>query len=202
MEHDRPAGEQGHWCEEHTRWECTGNKHGGVRCHKSRLKGLAHCNFHVGRGGVVKALAAKRPLDVEPLDMSPGEALLWRVRYIAAEVKALDVIVAGLEAEQVVWGREREVATDSGEFPGSQVTYSAKLNVWVQYRQQRERALIDACADAMRANVDERLVRMAEMQGGRIVTALNGIFEDLGLSADQRALLPEVVPRRIRELVA
>jgi len=50
--------------------------------------------------------------------------------------------------------------------------------------------------------VDERLVRLAEMQGGRIVAALNGIFTDLGLDDRQRDLLPEVVPRRLRELVA
>src|SRR6185437_10049737 len=94
----------------------------------------------------------------------------------------------------VVWGIERRTDRSGGEFPGADLISSAKPNVWVSLYQAERRHLVATCEAALRANVDERLVRLAEMQGGRIVAALNGIFDDLGLSPEQRGLLPVVVP--------
>jgi P27 family predicted phage terminase small subunit len=206
MESD-PAGE-GHWCGEHKRWECTKNKHGKVRCHKSRMRGTNACNFHQGdqptaRGKIALGkVADKIPTYGQPLDVSPGEALLQEVRRTAGIVDWLGIVIARLAEGDVVWGIERTASHSGGDFPGSDVITSAKPNVWVELYQKERRHLVATCEAALRANVDERLVRLAEMQGGRIVAVLNGIFSDLELLDWQRERLPEVVPRRIRELAA
>jgi hypothetical protein len=138
----------------------------------------------------------------EPVDVSPGEALLQEVQRTAGIVGWLGEVIAGLEDGEVVWGIERRTDRSGGDWPGADVITSARPNVWVQLYQSERKHLVATCEAALRANVDERLVRLAEMQGGRIVAALNGIFTDLGLTAEQRDKLPEVVPRRLRELVA
>jgi len=196
----------GRWCEEHHRWECTGNRsRGRGTCH-----GIAtpngNCRMHAGHNtGTAKAaaqLVRRVPTFGEPVDISPGEALLQEVRRSAGIVAWLAAVVGALDQGDVVWGVERRTDRSGGEFPGADLISSAKPNVWVSLYQAERRHLVATCEAALRANVDERLVRLAEMQGGRIVAALNGIFDDLGLSPEQRGLLPEVVPRRLRELVA
>lgn len=207
MRHD-PDG-SGRWCEEHGRWECSHSRsRGRGPCHGSRKLGTDGCRMHAGRGQGVKNLAAweakRHPLAVEPLDMAPGHVLLWRVQHLAAMVASVDSIVAGLEAEQVVWGRERSVDRQGGEFPGTETVWAAKLNTWVQYHASLDRALRDACTAALAANVDERMVRIAEAQGAAIVQLLQAVFADpqLALTPAQRAVLPQVVPRHLRAIAS
>jgi phage terminase small subunit len=207
MRQDPDGG--GRWCEEHGRWECSHSRsRGRGPCHGSRKLGTDGCRMHAGRGQAVKHLAAREakrhPLAVEPLDMAPGHVLLWRVQHLAAMVASVDSIVAGLEAEQVVWGRERTVDRQGGEFPGTETVWAAKLNTWVQYHASLDRALRDACTAALAANVDERMVRIAEAQGAAIVQVMQAIFNDpeLGLLPEQRAVLGAVVPRHLRALAS
>jgi P27 family predicted phage terminase small subunit len=196
----------GRWCEEHRRWECVSPRsRGRGTCH-----GIAtangNCRMHAGHSTVAAKAVAKLVRQVptygEPVSISPGEALLQEVRRSAGIVAWLGEVIGALDAEDVVWGIERRTDRTAGDFPGADIISSARPNVWVSLYQQERRHLVACCAEALRANVDERLVRLAELQGGRIVTALNGIFEDLELTAGQRERLPEVVPRRLRELVA
>jgi P27 family predicted phage terminase small subunit len=202
---------RGRWCTEphagpRGRWECTGHRKNGDQCHGPVKAGLSTCRMHPGSGADVKHAAAllvrKVPSFGEPLDVSPGEALLGEVRRTAGIVAWIGQIVAALDQADIVWGVEKRTDRSGGDFPGADIIYSAKPNVWVSLYQTERKHLVATCEAALRANVDERLIRLAEMQGGRIVIALNGIFDDLGLTTDQRGKLPEVVPRRLRELTA
>jgi P27 family predicted phage terminase small subunit len=198
------ADHAGVWCDQHSRWECQAKRsRGRGECH-GIATATGNCRMHLGGGGPKRAAAmlARQPTYGAPLDVSPGEALLQEVRRTAGIVAWLGEIIGGLEHGDMVWGIERRSDRTAGDFPGADIISSAKPNVWVQLYQAERRHLVTTCAEALRANVDERLVRLAEMQGGRIVAALNGIFADLELTEDQRERLPEVVPRRLRELVA
>jgi hypothetical protein len=62
----------------------------------------------------------------------------------------------------------------------------------------------DRCANfatkAIAAGLAERQVRLAEQQGALVAGAVRAILGDLGLTAEQQALVADVVPRRLREL--
>jgi hypothetical protein len=63
----------------------------------------------------------------------------------------------------------------------------------------------DRCANfatkAIAAGLAERQVRLAEQQGAMLYAVLNAVLGDLNLSPQQEALVGEVVPRRLREIM-
>ena len=143
----------------------------------------------------------RNPMAGQPMDIGPAEALLWRVRVLAGEVARLDEVIAGLEADELVWGKTHEVDDDTGAQPGTKTTYGARVNTWLIIRAQRERALQDACEAALRANIEERMVRLAEQQGASIHRLLMNVLTDFGVPLDDPRI-GVIVPRRLRELTA
>lgn len=207
MQSEDPDG-GGRWCAEHVRWECTHNRsRGRGTCHGPRKRGTAGCRMHAGSNQDVKHAAATlvRPLAAGQLrDVSPGQALLEEVARTAQEVEWLATQVGQLQGDAVVWGRDRERVSSAGEWPGTEVLSTAKPHVWVQLYHQQRRHLAAVCAAALAANVDERMVRVAEAQGAAIVQLLQAVFADpqLGLTPAQRAVLPQVVPRHLRAIAS
>lgn len=65
--------------------------------------------------------------------------------------------------------------------------------------EERDR-LARLCKLALDAGIAERQVRIAESQGALVAGVVRSILGDLGLTADQWALVGTVVPRRMREL--
>lgn len=67
---------------------------------------------------------------------------------------------------------------------------------------QLEAAERDRCANmatkAVAAGLAERQVRLAERQGAMIAQVIRAILDDLNLTADQAALVADVVPRHLR----
>lgn len=61
------------------------------------------------------------------------------------------------------------------------------------------------CADfatkAIAAGLAERQVRLAEQQGAMLYSVISAVLGDLRLSPEQEALIGEVVPRRLREIL-
>jgi hypothetical protein len=53
----------------------------------------------------------------------------------------------------------------------------------------------------LKAGVEERQVKLAEAQGKLIEGFIRGVLADLHLSPAQAALVPTVVPRRLREII-
>lgn len=51
---------------------------------------------------------------------------------------------------------------------------------------------------ALRAGVEERRIKLAEDQGALIAQVIRGIFEDLNLTPEQRAISGEVAARHLR----
>jgi Phage terminase, small subunit len=199
-----PIDRRGRWCETHRRYECTANR---VRvhalCHAIAVVGIGRCKRHAGVDITTSPdhlLALQRrhnPIAGEPMDIGPAEALLWRVRVLSGEVARLDDLIAALEADELVWGKVRETEDEDGR----RTEYGARLNAWLQLRAQRETALHAACEAALRANIEERLVRLAEQQGAMLRRVLVVVLGDFGVAADDPRI-PEILPRRIRELTA
>lgn len=195
------------WCGEHNRRECVSQKRGGRGdCHGPAVLGQPRCQTHLGMAlddprVVLGQEQARNPLKGEPLDIGPAEALLWRVQVIAGEVARLDILVAQIEADDLVFGVTMvEEAEDFGDSPARTTRQEARLNMWLQLRAQREHQLSDACSAALRANIEDRLVRVAEQEGMLMRRLMLAVLSDFGVRQDDPRLA-EVIPRRYAEIV-
>jgi hypothetical protein len=158
--------------------------------------------MHAGGGGQARHLAvvAQRdfPLAVQPVDIHPAEALLWRVRYLTAFLRAVDAEVARLSRAEATWGEERREDSELG----TKVVRSARLNTWLELQDRTNRALVAAAAAALSANAEERLVRMAEAQGARMFAAYQRGLGKLALTEGQWELARAGYAEVLSELVS
>jgi hypothetical protein len=190
--------------------KCSSRKTDGSPCPNWAMNGQLVCHAHGGRAPQAKAKAVVRVSEqaalkaVEtyglPLDVSPGDALLDEVRYTAGHVAWLRERVRELEDRALVWGMTEQSEKNATEFKGVDTTYGAVPNVWVDLYMRERKHLIDVAKAAISAGIEERKVRLAEQQGALVAAVIRGILADLKLTPDQRELVAEVVPRRLRAL--
>lgn len=133
-----------------------------------------------------------------PLDVSPTDALLSVVHQTAGHVKWLADCIAELDPEALTWGTTQ---IKTGGHDGG-TTEAAEPHVLLKLYQQERDRLIKASAEAIRCGIEERRVKLAESQGALVANIIRAILGDLGLTGEQQTLVSEVVPRRLRELVA
>lgn len=177
---------------------CVGHRADGSRCQRYPVAGANVCRVHGAAAPQVKAKAAVRAevmrwgLDVA--DVDPGETLLKLVAQSAARAQRyadeLEQHVA--ESENL---RKAVVAQAYGEF-GPVGEYIRGLVVLEA--QERDRCATFA-AKAIAAGLNERMVRLAERQGALIADVLRRVLDDpeLGLTAAQRAAVPDVARRHL-----
>lgn len=188
--------------------KCGGTNRQGVPCGNAAGKGTDHlgsgnCKNHGGSTPSGRRYAqtelAKRAVQTYglPREVAPDVALLEEVHRTAGHVAWLQQKVADIEHDDLVWGKVEEVDKGAGEFTGVDITYRAQANIWLDLYQRERKHLTDVCKAALSAGIAERQVKLAEQQGTLIAQVITRILDDLSLSADQRALVSEVVPRHL-----
>lgn len=162
--------------------------------------------MHGGAAPQVRAAAGRRLAAAEwsrsfgdPAESGdPAETVLDEIRWAAGHVTWLRQRVQETEPEAFVWGVESEVDKGAGEFPGVDVTSSAKTNAWVRlYGEERDR-LLRMCKIAHDMGIAERHVQLAERVGGLMANLLRGVLGELNLSEEQREAASAAVPRHLR----
>jgi hypothetical protein len=116
----------------------------------------------------------------------------------AGHVEWLRARIQDLEAERLVWGKTKEEDHQATEFPGINVTEAAAINVWADLYFRERRHLVDVCAAALKAGVEERFVKLAESQGALLASVIKAILGDLDLTPEQAAKAPDVAARHLR----
>lgn len=180
--------------------KCTGHrKADGAPCGQPRMAGQLVCRKHGGKAPQALAAAARRVEDEVaraavvtlglPVDISPSDALLDEVRRTAGHVFWLLAKVQSEDGGAFVPMKSE----DSHPGNGSQ-------SVWYRTYQSERAHYVNVCAQALKAGVEERRVRLAEAQGEAVAGAIRAILGDLRLTAAQNALVAEVVPRHLRLL--
>lgn len=100
----------------------------------------------------------------------------------------------------LVWGVTQEQEVEASEYPGTNTTHSAEVNVWyAMYKKEREHLVVVTTA-ALKAGIDQRRIELSERIGQQVANTLRAILNDLVLSPEQEALLPTVVPRHFEKL--
>lgn len=194
------------------------NKQTGGQCGSPAMNGQNICRHH-GGSAPQSIKAAKERISEEKarrlvetygrkIETTATDALLDEVQWTAGHVAWLRervqeiesaAAVAGTDSEHpLVWGvtREKEGGEDRG------ITSEAAPNVWLKLYQQERTHLVKVCAEAIRAGIEERRVRLAEAQGALIAQAIRAILGELDLTAEQQARVPEVVPRHLRAIAS
>ena len=181
---------------------CTGHRRDGDPCPTPPVRGADKCRMHLGKKAgpvIAEAMLTKAMATYGlPIETSPADALLAEVHRTAGHVAWLQQRVAELEEHDLVWGTT-QIKT-GGQDGGH--TEAAEPNVWLKLYQQERTHLVRVSAEAIRCGIEERRVKLAESQGALVAGVIRAILGDLNLSADQQALVSEVVPRRLRELAA
>lgn len=192
--------------------KCNGkSKRTGGPCGANACIGLEKCTTHCGLSKAERTRIAERYLaDQEarkavatyglPLDVSPTEALLDEVRYSAGHVAWLREKVRELRDADLVWGITEETEKGATEFPGTDVTSSARANVWLELYYRERKHLVDVTKAAIAAGIEERRVQLAEAQGALVASVIRAILADLSLTDEQQSRVPEIVPRHLRAL--
>lgn len=147
-------------------------------------------------------------LGIVEYDITPTEALLQEVREAAANVAFLRARVQALVGEKdlddpnhpLIWGQTSEKTMSATQFPGTDEEFATGANQWfVLYQSERER-MVKAAQMALRAGVEERRIRLAEMGADVIVGRIRQILNALDLSQHQMTQADIVVPMQIAAL--
>lgn len=180
---------------------------GSRPCSRAPMNGQTKCQSHGGRSPQAKAAGQRRQAEAraaavlrrfgEPIDTTPTEALLDAVKWTAGYVAWLREKVAKVESdEQLVWGTTREKT--GGDDWGR--TDEAKPNAWLALLGEWHDRLVRICAEAIKAGIEERRVRLAEQQGQLVADVIRTILGRLNLTPEQASIAGEVVPLELRRL--
>lgn len=191
-------------------------KAGGAPCQKpagwgTDHAGFAECRLHGGMapgqrqaaaGAMARAHVASLigPVD----DIEPQEALQLAISLTAAEVQFFGERIAELGVDEIAGQatvktvrRAASAGEDRGDDDGDVVEVrqlAPTLHIWVKARSDALERLARYAKAALDANVDERRVRVQEVQLDRLAAIVNAVMRDLskaGLSAELQALAGE-----------
>lgn len=197
-----------------TKNHCHGRRRdgSGKACHRPAGWGTDHpgegtCKLHLGSTQNHR-IAAQREQARQavvtyglPREVDPGQALLEEVHRTAGHVAWLASVVAELDGDAVVWGVVEETDRTFGEDGGGTETKrKAVPNAWVLLYQQERKHLAAVSKAAIDAGVSERVVQVYEQIASSYVQVLERVLDELGLSAEQRARVPQVVQAQLRAI--
>lgn len=175
-------------------------------CTRAAMLGLDVCSSHGGRAPHTKAAGRARETERRaaaimqtygrPIETTATEALLDEVKWTAGYVAWLRERVAELDEAALIWGKTKHKT--GGEDAGT--TEEAKPHIYRQMLLEERQHLVKVCAEAIKAGIEERKVRLAEQQGQLVADVIKRILEDLKLSPEQAASVSSIVPRHLRLL--
>ncbi len=181
---------------------CYAKKKDGTHCmlpagNRTAHPGYGKCSFHGGNTPTLsKAAAYHAGADVidrmtmsygygQPIDITPQDALLQEVQRSAGHVFFLQDRISMWELTDED-GQLRAQPTEEQEW-------------WMDKYLEERQHLAKVAKMAVDAGVAERRVQLAEQQGQILVAVLNQVFDQIGLTVEQRKKIPVIVPRVIRD---
>jgi hypothetical protein len=197
---------------------CGARKRGGGNCTLPAGWGTDHvgvgaCKLHGGSTPNHQKAARREQarLDVVtlglPRDISPEQALLEEVKRAAGHVAWLEMKVAELEPEDVIWGVAEQIERPAGiDGEGAaaagevETKRRAGLNMWVQLYHEERKRLVVAAEKAVGADAQGRMVAVFEQIGSAYRQMFDRVLDQLDLDDEQRARVPGVVTAELRQI--
>ena len=203
---------------------------GGGPCLATPVPGGTVCKWHGGNSPSAKAAATKRLATLAAaeqvarlglrVDIHPADALIDLVHWTAGEVAYWRAQVVAIEDEggrrSLTWGvtKEKSGGDDFG------TTQEAKPHIAYVMLERASDRLAQYAAAALKAGVDQAVVKIAEQQGAAVAGAQRAILDrmlasmiellrELGMADDQivdalrsrwGAAVSQIVPEELRRL--
>jgi hypothetical protein len=167
-------------------------------------QGSGKCKLHGGNSPNGKTHAAReiaaKAVDTYglPRNVDPATALLEEVHRTAGHVEWLGQVVGALKQKALVWGRTKKKI--GGDDRGT--TFAAGENAFLALYNKERAHLVRVTAEAIKAGVEERRVKVEEHRAQLVVTMLGQIFDNLDLTEEQVAKVNELVPLALQGLDA
>jgi hypothetical protein len=187
--------------------KCRGHNRDGSPCKNWALPGQLVCRMHGGAQPAARRNGERRVQEQAareatatyglPVEVDPHDALLQEVHRTAGHVAWLHEIVQAIAQDDLIRGVTKVVRMPDGT---TRTEVEAAPTVWLtQYQKERDH-LRKVCADAIRAGVEERLVRLEEEKAVRLAACVRGIVSDLGHDLGEERVRT-IVRRRLMEAV-
>lgn len=167
---------------------CTGtSKRSGKRCARWATPGATVCYYHGGGSPKVKAAAARRVAQAEarrqldiPNHIDPRDALAEELARTIAWVRWLSHKVDAVDDTALIWGITRTIQ----KLPAPETTEEAKNSMWWTMLIEQRRHLIEVARAAHACGVEDRRVQILSEQADQLLSAMFGLAEALGQTAD------------------
>ncbi|MDN5687118.1 MAG: hypothetical protein L0G94_10665 [Brachybacterium sp.] len=195
--------------------QCKATARNGEQCRRPSMKGGKVCASHGGKSPQAKAAAARRTAEVkaaqsmalfaEAVDIDPAQALLELVQWTAGEVRYWRAEVHRISEDSpdtLTWGRTQTVEGVGPQGPVDTETREAVAPVAYRMLTDAQDRLAKYAAAALKAGVQERQIKLAEDQGNLVAQVIRAILDQLDLTLEQQARVPEIVPTQLRLLTA
>ena len=140
-----------------------------------------------------------------PIDIDPHEALLWAIRITAGEAAYCEAQISKLYEMELFEVPTHQTLTrmPSGSFQLVEEKRDPEvMSRWVIWRDRALERMARYSKMAIDAGIDERRVAVAERVADLLVPLLEDLAEDLDLTAKQRARLPGMIGKRLKQLEA
>ena len=188
--------------------QCTGHTPSGRRCRRSANRGATVCNAHGGAASQVKLAAARREAEagaVAAFGRYPGPNGDGGQAASAVNIVAELGRLIGKVTRFTDFAEARLAALTPDDWQRHDARTAAEVGMFLRAATECRKLL----RDVARLGLEEWALRIltsrrdeAKRQGTDLARVVSSILHDLDLSPAQRALVPEVVPRRFRELPA
>lgn len=183
----------------------------GGYCEKWPLEGQQRCGTHGARAPQAIAAAGRRVAEAEverhlatlgaEVETTAEEALNRQLRITAGHCAWLLAQVQQLEPEALVWSRTTEHTIEASQFPGVDTTREAAPHALLATYERHLKLHLGVVDMALKHNLGERQVRLAEQQGQVVAAVIRSVLRDLGHDLTDPAVL-RVVSTQLRALGA
>lgn len=160
--------------------------------------GFGPCKLHMGKTPSINKAMIRKKLAAEWMEDNP---LLGTDKPIELDPDALLIQVVRRTAGVLAWLENKVQSLDETELTQVDDKGVERPSVWVTMHAEERDRLANHAKIALAAGVAERAIALAENQGQLIAKALQGIMLDLDLTADQKKRAPEIMRRRLTEIV-
>lgn len=189
--------------------KCTATNTNGNRCGRYPIAGATVCLKHGAAAPHVRAKAAVRAelahWGLGDTHISPDETLLRLISQSATRAERLATALAQVVAEH---GGDLAKAMVGDSYISTADGSTVKVGEYVRgltalEAQERDR-LAGFCAKGIAAGLMKRQVDLAERQSQLVADVMRKVLGDasLGLSAEQRAAVPELLRRHVLAIAA
>jgi hypothetical protein len=137
----------------------------------------------------------------------PIGALMGVLRHATAAAAFCEAQIAALEPDQLIRGTRsvrRTVTPGAGPNGGDTVTTVTEagtlISPWLDLLARQQDRVTKVSAVLLQHGVDQLALQIEQQAVTDLVAVIRGILDDLHLSSEQQALVPDVVPTRLRAL--